>query len=46
MGKTVWPGLYGETGATSPELRTEDDEEVTDVESDVEVLDPDVFSWL
>lgn len=42
----MWPGLYGETGATSPELSTEDDEEETDVESEVVVLDPDVFSWL
>lgn len=46
----MWPGLYGETGATSPAPRTEEEEEeeveVTDDESDVEVLDPGVLSWL
>lgn len=49
-GKTVWPGLYGETGATSPAPRTVEDEEeeieVTDGESDVEVLFPGGLSWL
>lgn len=45
-GKTVWPGLYGETGATSPDPRTEaEEEEVTHMDSDVAALDPDVVSW-
>lgn len=45
-GKTVWPGLYGETGATSPDPRMEaEEEEVTHEDSDVAALDPDVVSW-
>lgn len=46
-GKTVCPGLYGETGATRPDPRTaaEEAEDTEEDDSDVAALDPDVVSW-